>query len=82
MILIRYSVPGIARNCKITQEVREFAARQNSNSFLVAEPVEGDLSAEASAKAETGMAEMSKKVQRERWEDSLAAQLMYKLGPS
>jgi phosphomethylpyrimidine synthase len=43
---------------KITQEVRDFAAKQNqsADAFLAA-----DLSAEASAKAEAGMAEMSEK---------------------
>jgi phosphomethylpyrimidine synthase len=43
---------------KITQEVRDFAARQNqsADAFITA-----DLSAEASAKAEAGMAEMSEK---------------------
>jgi phosphomethylpyrimidine synthase len=49
---------------KITQEVREFAARQNqsADSFLAATPtIEADLSAEALAKAEEGMAEMSQK---------------------
>jgi len=42
---------------KITQEVREFAAKQNQSAgaFLAA-----DLSAEALAEAEAGMAEMSK----------------------
>jgi phosphomethylpyrimidine synthase len=45
---------------KITQEVREFAARQNEGvkSFLAAEPI-------AAADAEAGMAEMSEKF-RER----------------
>ena len=48
---------------KITQEVRDFAAKQNqsADSFLAAVPVtQADLSAEALAKAEEGMAEMSK----------------------
>jgi len=49
---------------KITQEVRDFAARQNqsADSFLAATPAPAqvDLSAEALAKAEEGMAEMSK----------------------
>jgi phosphomethylpyrimidine synthase len=37
---------------KITQEVREFAAKQNSDSFLAAEPI-------ATSEAEAGMAKMS-----------------------
>jgi phosphomethylpyrimidine synthase len=43
---------------KITQEVRDFAARQNqgADAFIAA-----DLSAGASAEAEAGMAEMSEK---------------------
>ena len=49
---------------KITQEVRDFAAKQNqsADSFLAATPapVQADLSPEALAKAEEGMAEMSK----------------------
>jgi phosphomethylpyrimidine synthase len=39
---------------KITQEVRDFAARQNSDAFLAAEPISDDM-------AEAGMAEMSEK---------------------
>ena len=39
---------------KITQEVRDFATKQNSDSFLAAESA-------ASADAERGMAEMSEK---------------------
>ncbi len=46
---------------KITQEVRDFAAKQNApvETFVAAE--EADLSAEASAKAEAGMAGMSER---------------------
>ena len=47
---------------KITQEVRDFAARRNQDagSFLAAaSPVDADLSAEALAEAQAGMAEMS-----------------------
>ena len=45
---------------KISQEVREFARLQNqpAEGFIAA--AEADLSAEALAKAEEGMAEMSK----------------------
>jgi phosphomethylpyrimidine synthase len=49
---------------KITQEVRDFAAKQNqsADAFLAATPIaQADLSAEASAEAEAGMAEMSEK---------------------
>jgi len=55
---------------KITQEVREFAAKQNqsADSFLAA-----DLSAEASAKAEAGMAEMSKRFREKGGEIYLPA---------
>ena len=80
---------------KITQEVRDFAARQNSDSFLAATEIpprngEGDhstqpngggaaalaaedLSAEASAKAEAGMAEMSEKFREKGGEIYLPA---------
>ena len=46
---------------KITQEVRDFAAKQNqpADAFIAADP-----SAEASAKANAGMAEMSEKCER------------------
>jgi phosphomethylpyrimidine synthase len=45
---------------KITQEVRDFAAKQNASAdtFLAAVP-QADLSAEAVAEAEAGMAAMS-----------------------
>ena len=64
---------------KITQEVREFAARQNEGveSFLAAEPVteaDADLSAEALAKAEAGMAEMSEKFREKGGEIYLPAE--------
>jgi phosphomethylpyrimidine synthase len=42
---------------KITQEVRDFAARQGSGSFLAAEAI-------ARADAEAGMAEMSEKFRK------------------
>lgn len=55
---------------KITQEVREFAARQNQSAdgFLAAAP-----SAEALAKAEAGMAEMSEKFREKGGEIYLPA---------
>jgi phosphomethylpyrimidine synthase len=55
---------------KITQEVRDFAAKQNqsADAFLAA-----DLSAEASAKAEAGMAEMSEKFREKGGEIYLPA---------
>ena len=58
---------------KITQEVRDFAARQNSDSFLAAGPGPADLSADASAKAEAGMAEMSEKFREKGGEIYLPA---------
>lgn len=48
---------------KISQEVREFAAKQNqpATAFIAAEDASADAaSAEAQAQAEAGMAEMSK----------------------
>jgi phosphomethylpyrimidine synthase len=51
---------------KITQEVREFAARQNSDAFLAAEPI-------APADAEAGMAEMSEKFREKGGEIYLPA---------
>jgi phosphomethylpyrimidine synthase len=45
---------------KISQEVREFARLQNQGSEGFIAAAEADLSAEALAKAEEGMAEMSK----------------------
>ena len=55
---------------KITQEVRDFAAQQNQSAdgFLAT-----DLSAEASAKAEAGMAEMSEKFREKGGEIYLPA---------
>jgi phosphomethylpyrimidine synthase len=55
---------------KITQEVRDFAAKQNqsADAFLVA-----DLSAEASAKAEADMAEMSERFRENGGEIHLPA---------
>jgi phosphomethylpyrimidine synthase len=43
---------------KITQEVRDFAAKQNAGADIF---IAADLSAEASEKAEAGMAEMSER---------------------
>ncbi len=51
---------------KITQEVRDFAAKQNSDSFLAAEPV-------APAAAEAGMAEMSERFREKGGEIYLPA---------
>jgi phosphomethylpyrimidine synthase len=45
---------------KISQEVREFAKLQNQGSEGFIAASEADLSAEALAKAEAGMAEMSR----------------------
>jgi phosphomethylpyrimidine synthase len=55
---------------KITQEVRDFAAKQNrsADAFIAA-----DLTAEASAKAEAGMAEMSEKFREKGGEIYLPA---------
>jgi phosphomethylpyrimidine synthase len=55
---------------KITQEVRDFAAKQNqsADAFIAA-----DLSAETSAKAEAGMAEMSEKFREKGGEIYLPA---------
>ncbi|MEA3014417.1 MAG: phosphomethylpyrimidine synthase [Sphingomonadales bacterium] len=69
---------------KITQEVRDFAAKQNTDSFLAANPPrdgEGDHSAEpngggaasARADAEAGMAEMSEKFREKGGEIYLPA---------
>jgi len=64
---------------KITQEVREFAARQNEGveSFLAVEPIavaDADLSAAALAEAEAGMAEMSEKFREKGGEIYLPAE--------
>jgi phosphomethylpyrimidine synthase len=58
---------------KITQEVRDFAAKQNqsADTFIAAEA--GGLSAEALAKAESGMAEMSEKFRQKGSEIYLPA---------
>ena len=52
---------------KITQEVRDFAAKQNSDSYLASENVRAETSAEEAAEAREGMEEMSK-VYREKGE--------------
>ena len=52
---------------KITQEVRDFAARQNSESYLASENIKRETSAEEAEEAREGMEEMSK-VYRERGE--------------
>lgn len=44
---------------KFTQEVREFAAKQNSHSYLATESVKCETSAEVAEEAEKGMEEMS-----------------------
>ena len=44
---------------KISQEVREFAGRQNSESYLATENIKRETSAEEAAEAEKGMEEMS-----------------------
>ncbi|MCF8883557.1 phosphomethylpyrimidine synthase ThiC [Erythrobacter sp. SN021] len=52
---------------KITQEVREFAAKQNSDSYLATENLRADTSAEEAEEAQKGMEEMSE-VYREKGE--------------
>ena len=52
---------------KITQEVRDFAAKQNSDSYLASENIKRETSAEEAAEAEKGMEEMSE-VYREKGE--------------
>ena len=52
---------------KITQEVREFAAKQNSDSYLASENIKRETSAEEAAEAEKGMEQMSE-VYREKGE--------------
>ncbi|QYJ07027.1 phosphomethylpyrimidine synthase ThiC [Qipengyuania flava] len=44
---------------KITQEVRDFAAKQNSDSYLASENLRTETSAEEAEEAEKGMEEMS-----------------------
>ncbi|MXO49316.1 phosphomethylpyrimidine synthase ThiC [Erythrobacter vulgaris] len=45
---------------KITQEVREFAAKQNSDSYLASENIKRETSAEEAEEAREGMEEMSR----------------------
>ena len=52
---------------KITQEVRDFAAKQNSDSYLASENIKRETSAEEAEEAREGMEEMSK-VYREKGE--------------
>ncbi|WP_369026085.1 phosphomethylpyrimidine synthase ThiC [Qipengyuania sp. RANM35] len=52
---------------KITQEVRDFAAKQNSDSYLASQNIKRETSAEEAAVAEKGMEEMSE-VYREKGE--------------
>ncbi|WP_338447398.1 phosphomethylpyrimidine synthase ThiC [Pelagerythrobacter marensis] len=52
---------------KITQEVRDFAAKQNSESYLASESIKRETSAEEAEEAREGMEEMSK-VYREKGE--------------
>ncbi|MBO6767480.1 MAG: phosphomethylpyrimidine synthase ThiC [Erythrobacter sp.] len=52
---------------KITQEVRDFAAKQNSDSYLASENIKRETSAEEAEEAEKGMEEMSE-VYREKGE--------------
>ena len=52
---------------KITQEVRDFAAKQNSDSYLAGENLKGETSAQEAEEAREGMEEMSK-VYREKGE--------------
>ena len=44
---------------KITQEVRDFTAKQNLDSYLASENLRAETSAEGAAEAEKGMEEMS-----------------------
>ena len=46
---------------KISQEVREFAARQNSDSYLASENLRAETSAEEAEEARAGMEEMSER---------------------
>ena len=46
---------------KITQEVRDFAAKQNSGSYLASENIKRETSADEVEKAREGMEEMSRK---------------------
>ena len=51
----------------ITQEVRDFAAKQNSDSYLASENIKRETSDEEAEEAREGMEEMSK-VYREKGE--------------
>ena len=51
----------------ITQEVRDFAAKQNSDSYLASENIKRETSAEEAEEAQKGMEEMSE-VYREKGE--------------
>lgn len=55
------------RSMKTTQEVRDFAAKHNSDSYLASENIKRETSAEEAAEAEKGMEEMSE-VYREKGE--------------
>ena len=46
---------------KISQEVREFAAKQNSESFLASENLKGETPPAERKSAEEGMEEMAEK---------------------
>jgi phosphomethylpyrimidine synthase len=46
---------------KITQEVRDFAAKQNSDSYLASENIKRETPPEARESAEEGMEEMAEK---------------------
>lgn len=52
---------------KITQEVRDFAAKQNSDSYLATENLRAETSAEEAEDAREGMEKMSQ-VYREKGE--------------
>ena len=52
---------------KITQEVRDFAAKQNSDSYLASENIKRETSAAEAAEAQKGMEQMSE-VYREKGE--------------
>ncbi|KLE34739.1 hypothetical protein AAW00_11350 [Aurantiacibacter luteus] len=45
---------------KITREVRDFAAKQNSESYLASENVRSETSAKQADEARQGMAEMTR----------------------
>ena len=52
---------------KITQEVRDFAAKQNSDSYLASENIKRETSAEEAEEAREGMEKMSE-IYREKGE--------------